>query len=148
VFIVAIDPGLGTGISTYNTITGEWTTRETFGFEAAADNIFWLIDDDHYETEVVCENFIVTGATAKKTQQPEPLMLIGVAKWITLAMQHKFTLQQPAERKAGEKLLKKLGWYVKTKDGHSNSASGHLVTYCLRNNLFRPEEKMKLIVKS
>lgn len=145
-FVVSIDPGLGTGVATYNTITGVFATSEDIGFEKAAQHIEWLLAD-HFNTEVVCENYIVTQRTGTLTQQPEPLMLIGVAQWYAYKYRHKFTLQQPSQRKAGEKLLKKIDWYTKTKDGHSNSAAGHLLVYCLSNNLLRPDEKAKLITK-
>lgn len=143
-FIVSCDPGLSSGFSTYNNVTGEFATSEEVGFAAAAQHLEWLLADG-YATEMVCENFVVTQSTARKTQQPDALKLIGVAEYLCIKYRHKFTLQQPAQRKAGENLLKKMSWYVRTKDMHSNSSSGHLLVYCLNNGLLLPQDRARLV---
>lgn len=142
--VVAIDPGAGTGISTYDTVTGEFHTEEAFGFLDTCDRISWHLGTRD-ELQVLCESYIITARTAQLTQQYDPLMLIGVVTYECGKAGVKLTMQAPAVRKKGEAKLKTMGWFRKTKDGHSNSSSGHLLVYLLKYNLLTEADRFKLV---
>jgi hypothetical protein len=62
------------------------------------------------------------------TPQPEALMAIGALEYV-LTLRGITLRQQPrAEVKKAipDTLLRRLGWYKKTKDGHANDAARHV----------------------
>lgn len=140
--VVAIDPGYGTGWATYNTLTGEFESGEVFSFDDAYDKIDALLYD-HAVLEVVVEDYIITARTAKLTQQKEPLLLQGVAQGMCRSRDLGFTLQNPLKPK--DPILKTLGWYVKTKDHHANSAAYHLYVYLSNRGMLTEVDRYKLI---
>lgn len=142
--VLSADSGYGSGISTYNTLTGEFHTEEVHEFIPACQRFFAILAEDE-QFEVVAENFVVTQYTAKLSGQNESLRLNGVLEWLAFNRGAKFTLQMPSARKPGEAKLKLMGWHRKTKNGHSNSASGHLLVYLLKHDLLRPEEKLRIL---
>lgn len=142
--VVSVDPGGATGISVYDTDTGSFTTEEVDRFIPACERIYYWLDTEP-GAHLVMESYIVTARTAQLTQQTEALRLIGVGEWEAHQRGHTFSLQPPSVRKKGEAKLKTLGWFRKTKDGHSNSSSGHLLVWLLKNNLLALEDRAKLV---
>lgn len=142
--VVAVDPGGGTGIATYDTLTGVFESYEALGFADACIEI-QLALANIAASECVAESYIVTARTATLTQQTEPLRLLGVTEYICTVEGVSFKLQQPGARKpASDDKLKALGWYKKTKDNHANDASKHLLVYCLKNKLLTEADMQKL----
>lgn len=80
--ILAIDPGKKTGMCVFTFESGQepvlvWS-RELDEDEVAMP-VRWELSNNP-EVEVVCERFIINAQTAKKTQAPYSLELIGVVK--------------------------------------------------------------------
>lgn len=146
--ILASDPGWGSGISWYDTDTGDFNTEEVHEFIPACQRFYALLDTFHKMgdvVEVVAEGFVITQKTAQLSGQNESLRLNGVLEWLCFNYGYKFSLQMPGARKPGEMKIKVLNWSRKTKDKHSDSASGHLLVYLLKHGLLRDEEKRKLL---
>jgi hypothetical protein len=142
--VVAVDPGGGTGIATYDTETGAFNAYEAMGFADSCVEI-QLALSNIAASQCVAENYIVTGRTATLTQQTEPLRLLGVTEYICTVESVSFKLQQPSARKpASDDKLKSLGWFKKTKDNHANDAAKHLLVYCLKNKLLTVGDMNKL----
>ena len=80
---------------------------------------------------VVCEDFIVTAKTARLTQQPDAMRIIGYLEAWTRRHGVPFVLQTPSTAKtfATNTKLRHFGWYQPTSGGHNNDAVRHLLTY-------------------
>ena len=97
-FVLAVDPGGHTGVA--------WLAGEQFGSGVIDGGRFefhrWftnVVNTIGSPIAIVCENFIVTASTARKTAQPDPYLIIG---WLELwSHQHgvPFTLQTPSTGK-------------------------------------------------
>ena len=136
-FVVAVDPGGTTGVA--------WVIgpRRWFGSTVCAGGRFgffnWFtvqIGTGLMPTAVVCEDFIITDATARKTPQPDPYRIIG---WLELwCYQHDvpFCLQSPAKGKGfgTDAKLKHLGWHSTGNGGHDVDAARHLLTFLAQHN--------------
>lgn len=129
-FILAVDPGGNTGLA--------WLVDEEFGSQVVGDGRFgfhkWFlgaVDKVATPSVIVCEDFIITSATARKSAQPDPYRIIG---WLELwCYQHNvpFVLQTPSQGKGfgTDAKLKHFGWYRTGSGGHDNDAARHLLTY-------------------
>jgi hypothetical protein len=129
-YILAVDPGLATGLA--------WRYEGVFGSSVVPGGRFGLFDEFTHTinqtatpTEIVCEDFIITAATARKSAQPDPYRIIG---WLELwAYQHgiPFFLQSPSTGKGfgTDAKLKHMGWYTTGNGGHDVDAARHLLTY-------------------
>jgi hypothetical protein len=123
--VVALDTGAMTGVSVIT-----WTRDHDIVHSA---NEFPWIDAVRYAARwseecdmfMCCERYDQAPGKRILTPQPEALMAIGALTY--LATQCNATLrQQPraeAKRVVTDSVLRKLGWYKKTKDGHANDAS-------------------------
>lgn len=136
--IIWIDPGQKTGIAEYNLTTGLITTViETPDFQRVGD----FLSNLHYlaprPVAIGWENFIISAATAKKTQAPWSLEVIGVCRW--LALSYGWTIlqpQAPADRHLGKKeWVDALGWCPRGARDDGMSACQHLLAYLLRSGL-------------
>lgn len=121
--ILAIDPGLATGIAKW------WD-----GFES------WIDPHPAVETTltrlipfmeaVACETFTITARTMTLTRQNEPLELIGVVRYLCRRADVPLFMQAPSDAKTfvPNLRLKHVGWY-KPGAGHDNDAARHLLLY-------------------
>jgi hypothetical protein len=78
---------------------------------------------------LVSESFRITMQTAKNTQAPWSLELIGVARMVSrLYTGRELHMQDPsaAKRFSSDAKLKHMGWYQPNK-GHANDAARHLL---------------------
>lgn len=144
--VLAIDPGWGTGWAWYDTLTGEFESGEVTGFIECCEQLAYLLADPQL-LEVVAETFVIDDRTVKLTQQTEALRLLGVLEWECSKRDFGYTLhsaKDPKKPKA-KRILKALGWWVKTKDDHANSAAYHLYCYLSNRGMLVPEDKLKLI---
>lgn len=126
--VVAVDPGGTTGIAVWSPIMG-LSMREVKGADHAVD---WLADMARQlaGAHFVVEKYIITPATAKLSQQHDPLEIIGALKFLTRKYGHKLVLQSPSEAKAfsTNDKLKRVGWYQPGQD-HARDASRHALLY-------------------
>lgn len=149
-YLLAIDPGLSTGIALLNmddsenpevVFSHEWTVEEFY------QNIETLIED--LGPEVVCEKFIITVQTAKLSQAPWSLELIGITKYLSWKYNCRLTLQKPDEKsfapndKVGNAKLKRVGFWHKGGEGHANDAFRHAMVYIVNHY---PKWAKRLIV--
>lgn len=144
--VLAVDPGYGTGWATYDTLTGEFESGEVWTFAEACVQIEYLMSDPAL-LEVIVEDYIITERTTKLTQQKEPLTLQGMVHHEALKRDFGFTLQMPLDPKKpkARRILKALGWFVKTKDDHANAAAYHLYTYLSNRGMLNEVDRYKLI---
>ena len=134
--ILAIDPGKASGISLFEyqvgeepklISTGEYQMREY------AQPIRLAIAsalNDKVQILVVCERFIINAQTAKNTQAPYSLEMIGVAKQIMLDYgidPDTLVFQSPSDAKAmfPNPALKKLDYWFVGGEGHSLDSIRH-----------------------
>lgn len=130
--IIGIDPGLTTGFAMYDTSTGLFEAKE---YERAVlyrrlDRLVWL--GSHNESSrptIVIESFTINAKTAKKSQQPDALRVIGAVDYLrqTGGILIQFS---PTTRKAfaTDAKLKKLGWFSGGR-GHADDAARHVLAY-------------------
>lgn len=129
-FVLAVDPGGNTGLA--------WLLDREFGSQVVGNGRFgfhkWFVGavaDIATPAVVICEDFIITSATARKTAQPDPYRIIG---WLELwCHQHgvPFVLQTPSQAKGfgTDAKINFMGWYRIGNGGHDNDAARHLLTY-------------------
>lgn len=136
--IMAFDPGKMTG----------WAALRLGSFYSGQDELqsilAWVdeILSDGLRPTIVCEDFIYTAATAKKTRQTYSTEGIGVLRYLTTKHSLEFVIQTPQAAKSfsTDDKLKRLGWYQATKGGHANDAARHLLLYCVGRGLVTPQE--------
>ncbi len=130
--IFSVDPGMGTGWAFWDDgLLASFGETDHEQFSKDIDQWFARLD------VVVCEDYIITPQTLKKTRQLYSLHLIGFLKYRCLAVGTEFVLQKPgdAKRFADDDKLKLLDWWHPTKDGHQNDAIRHLLTYLVSQKL-------------
>lgn len=139
--IIAVDPGKMTGWASFT--LGEFHSGQT----ESAPYLMWFDEtlQRGIRPIIVCEDFIYTAATAKKTRQTWSTESIGVLRFLSAKYGLTFTLQAPVDAKkfATNDKLKSMDWYTPTKGGHANDAARHLLLYCVKNNLIDPRQLLK-----
>ncbi len=132
--IVALDPGKETG----------WA-RLSVGYDTFAsgqlpwyDALYFIHETlkQGFKPIIVCEDFIYTRETLKKSRQVWSTEGIGVLRFLTHQYECEFILQTPSAAKsfATNTKLKKIGWYKPGKD-HANDAARHLMVYAVGHGL-------------
>lgn len=133
--VIAFDPGLTTGWARLN---------EAHRFTSGQDE-WYPVFHTFYETVrsgtkpiVVCEDFIYTKETLKKSRQTWSTEGIGLLKFLAVRYQLDLTIQAPADAKtfSTKQKLERLGWWTPGQD-HANDASRHLLLYGVANGLVR-----------
>lgn len=130
--LVGVDPGNVTGIAVW------WDPRvyvppdargplDTAEVEAAAvPAVLRRMLDGERPTLIAVERY---KQNARKTHQPEAYHVTGVVRSLCedLMVRCVYQSPSPAQKIGSVQRLKQLGWYVKSKDGHANAASGHVL---------------------
>ena len=138
--ILAVDPGKETG----------WASL-TLGIHSSGQMplhkfLMWLDGalDAGLMPQIVCEDFIYTTETAKKSRQTSSTEGIGVLRFLALKHDLGFALQSPASAKkfATDDKLRKLNWYQPSKGGHANDASRHLLVFAAKHRLIDPAKML------
>jgi hypothetical protein len=128
-FIFAFDPGQTTGWAWCDTVRMEVQSGEEDFNHFCERMELWF---SYYgpQLDVTGERFTITAATAKKTQQPWSIEVIGVAKYLA----HKYrcgtvTLQSPADAKrfGTNERIRAMGWWKPGTQGHDKDALRHLM---------------------
>lgn len=132
--VVGVDPGGTTGIALWSPAQG-LALRQIEGADNAVD---WLADCARtlHGAVFVVEKYIITPATAKLSQQHDPLEIIGALKYITRKYNHKLVMQSPSEAKAfsTNDKLKNVQWYKPGQD-HARDASRHVLLYLAKQGI-------------
>lgn len=132
--ILAIDPGLVTGIGYIDTPGPATTWELPGGFGAVVD----LLEGYGPEVDLlVVEDFIIDDATHMKTRQPDAPRAVGAAlAWahrhgvntlLLRAADHKPRSGVKKLRREGPNQILQLGWATKTKDRHTEDAGSLLL---------------------
>jgi hypothetical protein len=146
--IVAADPGGTTGVAVYDSAVGQ----ESFqSFELPTWEAVHALDRmlDRLHTPLaewvdllVCESFIISEGTLKKTRAGSYAALESIGALRYLAQKHiiPFELQEPvAKGIATTERLKILGWHRPSKGGHQNDAARHLLVAAIRYKVIDPK---------
>lgn len=136
--ILAVDPGLLTGYAW-------WVDGEVIHYGEADHRIFvqWASDRASAVDVVVCEDYVITPQTLKKTRQNYSLWQIG---WIMYEFgtirKTQVTLQLPSKAKtfADDEKLERLGWRHPTPGGHQDDAHRHLLAYLVDHHMIDLKE--------
>lgn len=130
--VLAVDPGKTTGWCLWDKDTGDLKFGEEQQFEFCS-RAEALIADKSLDA-VVCEAFIITVATAKKTQAPWSLEIIGLLRYLCEKYEVPFILQTPSDAKrfSTNEKLKSIGWYVRGQ-GHATDSHRHLLLWAVKN---------------
>jgi hypothetical protein len=152
--IIAVDPGKVSGIAVWSSGTFNSFQEQTW---YAVDRIWNTLENatkmrtnardvliplTEPITAIVCESYVITASTLRKTRGENwSLESIGALRWMSNRHGVEFVLQTPADAKrfADDRKLKTAGWHNPTPGGHANDAARHLLTYLARTEpeLFR-----------
>lgn len=139
-WVLAVDPGKMTGVCVFSLETGQQPVLE-WSYEVEEARFAQAVR--HYinsipNLEVVCERFIITTQTAKNTQAPFSLEMIGVLKQCLRDVGRADTeiyWQKPADvmKLFPNEALKKLHYWHKGGKDHANDSIRHALTYLAGN---------------
>lgn len=145
--LIAIDPGKTTGIvvkdhpsGMLQIFEGDFNTSCHY-IEAAMQGAV------HDSVFVIIERFIITLHTAKNTQAPWSLEMIGAVRWAAkkiLDIELTMSDQNAAKRLASNDRLKQMGYYTPGK-GHANDAARHLLLFEANRGFLEPEVLRSLV---
>lgn len=141
--VSAFDPGKVTGFATYDTETQELRAGEGEPWSVLLSTLDGLTAarDRGVERRVVCEDYVITVSTLKKSRGDSwSLKQIGALELIARLTSSDFTLQTPSEAKSfvTDAKLRAVGWFVSTPGGHRNDACRHLVLHLVKSGLLNP----------
>lgn len=137
-YILGIDPGLATGLCLI-----DWSDRDNpslvWSKEVDIPEFYKVIPETLEEfgdkLTVVCENFIITVQTAKKTPAPWSLELIGLTRYLTFTKDIPLVLQKPDERNLStHPMIKHFGLWHRGGEGHAVQAIRHAFAYMLTHH--------------
>lgn len=132
-YLFCVDPGLLTGLSLIDISEQDnpvvlWTME--LGVRDFYDKAEEVISTYGEDLTVVCENFIITPATAKKSQAPWSLRGVGVIEFLTGKYGSKMVLQTPNEGKTiSSEDLHNVEFWHRGGEGHANDSLRHAVVY-------------------
>jgi hypothetical protein len=144
--LIAVDPGLKSGLAMWveERFVGSWIL-DVYEIESLMEGYAESYREDLI---IICESFIINARTAKVTQAPWSLEIIGCLRYMSQKFcRRDLVMQRPAEAKSfstNEK-LKALGWYHRGTAGHDNDASRHLLLYTIRNGVL-PHDQVKSLL--
>jgi len=121
-----------------------WRAWEDRPFEIIGAVETWISSADTLmgtdDKLVVCESFIPRPGA--HSWQPDALYTIGALKYLCERENVEFALQSPANAKkfSTDAKLKRIGWYIRTPDGHTNDALRHLLLAAVKIGVVAPEQ--------
>lgn len=130
------DPGLATGVALLEIeeTTSGWSTSWQASEMDVSQVCTWALTElltgaGGFDT-VVCERFVITTQTGKKSPAPWSLEIIGLLRAVCAHTNVRFVEQSPADAKmfAPNPRLKELGVWVVGSD-HARDALRHMVLY-------------------
>lgn len=122
--LIAIDPGKMCGMFSVD-------NEFTFGGDDDAYSTIKHIESmcrtlDPGYLSIVCERYTITPQTAKMSRQYDALEVIGALRYLCRKHNVTFELQSRSDRKkVSDAVLKTIGWYIKTPEGHTIEAARH-----------------------
>jgi hypothetical protein len=132
IHIVGVDPGLIAGVAALSIVlplTGSLITTMSTAEMPWRDAVTYV---DKWTTaakdvRIGSERYTIPTGRSVVTAQLDAIMCNGALDWLSSQREVTFVLQPRAEVKklVTDAVLRKLGWYKKTKDGHANDAARH-----------------------
>ncbi len=133
--IIAVDPGKTTGWARLN---------DAGSFESGEQSLYATVYFIHEtmkqgvgsKLEIICEDFIFTKETLKKSRQIYSTEGIGALRYLTELYGVPYYIQTPAAAKrfSTDEKLKTIGWY-RPGQGHANDAARHLLLHAAGEDL-------------
>lgn len=124
--IIGVDPGLVSGMAYWDTRIMEKPNAVEVPYVETGDRLFkWLYSvNARRDVHVACERYVIMSGGGPKTAQPEALMGMGAVEYVARSLHFPLSWFFPVDTKriAPDKVLRQLGWYQDTKDGHANDA--------------------------
>lgn len=126
----AFDPGKTTG---WARLAGEEFRSGQLPLE---QTLHWLFESlkQGIKLTIVCEDFIYTPETAKKSRQTWSTEGIGALRFLAREFECDFILQSPSSAKsfASDEKLKRIDWW-NPGQVHANDAARHLLLWAVEN---------------
>jgi hypothetical protein len=131
---IGVDAGLIAGVAVLTIAT---TTEDDFISSLSSSEMEWRNAVDYVErwcrppearrVSIGAERYTIPTGRSVVTPQQDAIMCNGALDWISSRRDVTFVLQPRAEVKkiVTDAVLRKLGWFKKTKDGHANDAARH-----------------------
>ena len=144
--LLAIDPGGTTGMARYDSDGKQDPPFASFELSAmeAIETVNTIVSSPDRATVpdlVICEAFIISGQTLKKTRKGpnETIETIGAVRYLCFRWDVPFKLQAPFQRDwATNARLAKMGWRNPTPGGHCDDAARHLLVAAVTYGLIDP----------
>lgn len=137
-YILGIDPGLATGLCLI-----DWSDKDNpellWSREVDMLEFYNLIPEtiNKYKDNltVVCENFLITISTAKKSPSPWSLELIGLTRYLCTTNKVELVTPNPNEREVStHPMIKHFGLWHRGGEGHAVQAIRHSFAYMMKNH--------------
>jgi hypothetical protein len=130
-FVLGVDPGKTTGVALYDLLTDRMD-----GAELAEDEVgLWLETIiSQVEPAIAIEAFVITAYTAKNSQAPWSLEVIGLTRYLAIKYGCAFEVQAQSAAKnfASDARLQALGWHRRGK-GHMADAQRQVLLFLVRH---------------
>lgn len=140
---MGIDPGLMAGVAVLSATlmsNDTWTTTMSTSEMPWRDAVSyverWSRGPERANLAVRSERYTIPTGKTTVTPQLDAIMCNGALDWLLSQRDVSFALHPRAEPKkiAPDAVLKKLGWYKKTKDAHANDAARHVGFHLLESH--------------
>lgn len=143
---IAVDPGNYSGMALYDPgYADKPDTAEVPYEQTGAVLSQWLTvaRSAEIDVRVACEVYTIAQHKVM-TAQPDAIKGMGVVEYLCHLKGVPLTWQSPTDAKTlvPDAVLRELGWYVRTKDGHANDAQRHILRLVATHN---PELYGKLV---
>lgn len=145
-YALAVDPGNLTGWATFM-LGGHWASGSVNSGQMPADEFLDWVCDAPLLLDGSClwlvETFTVTAQTASMSQQPVPMEVIGVLKFLARRSGARLELQTPASAKrfVSDAQLRKIGLWQPGMD-HARDAIRHLVLGIVTHSAGQAREEL------
>lgn len=129
--VLAVDPGLNTGTALYDLDKHQPIETKQHDFDSFTTYLARLANENRGALSIVSESFMITVQTAKNSQAPWSLELIGVMRWVSRAWcGRELKLQTPSQAKrfASDGRLRAMGFWSPG-ERHANDAARHLLLW-------------------
>lgn len=137
-YILGIDPGLATGLCLIDRSDKDnpslvWSKEVDMA--EFYDIVPKTIDEFKDDLTVVCENFLITVATAKKSPAPWSLELIGLTRYLCYINSVMLIMQNPSDREIStHPMIRHFGLWHRGGEGHAVQAIRHSFAYMMKNH--------------
>lgn len=144
--IIAVDPGAICGVAIFrtDTVTPGFISFEVPWLMAVSSIEDGWLDDEHW---FIAAQKFTTGNRSVMTPQYDAMYTIGALQYISSQCNATFELQSRSEAKkvAPDAVLRRLGWFTKTKDGHANDGARHIVLTLIRHHPLEAADLLNLV---